>query len=90
MKARTAAVNQIKGLLVSAPDRLRAKYRGLGTAALLTALQRARPSGHMADPEYVCLLTLKALATRCHSLAAEITAADAALQEILDSYAPML
>lgn len=90
LKARTAAINQIKGLLVSAPDRLRAKYRGLGTTAMIAALQRARPSGHMADPEYVCLLTLKALATRCHSLAAEITSADAALQEILDTYAPML
>jgi transposase len=44
----------------------------------------------MADPEFVCLLTLKALASRCHSLAAEIATADAALQEILDSYAPML
>lgn len=57
MKARTAAVNQIKGLLVSAPDKLRTKYRVLGTAAMIIALRRARPSGHTADPEYVCLLT---------------------------------
>jgi transposase len=90
LKARTAAINQIKCLLVSAPDKLRAKYRGLGTPALITALQRTRPSGHIADPEYVCLLTLKALATRCQSLAAEIATADAALKEILDTYAPML
>jgi len=89
-KARTVAVNQIKGLLVSAPEGLRAKYRGLGTPALITALQRARPSGHVADPEYVTLLTLKALAVRYQSLAAEIAAADASLQEILDTYAPML
>lgn len=90
VKARTAAINQIKGLLVSAPDKLRAKYRGLRTPALIAALQRARPSGDIADPEYVCLLTLKALAARCQSLSAEIAAADAALQEILDTYAPML
>ena len=90
MKARNAAINQIKGLLVPAPDKLRAKYRGLGTSAMITALQRTRPTGHMADPEHVCLLTLKALATRCHSLAAEIAGADAALQEILDTYAPKL
>lgn len=90
MKARTAAINQIKGLLVSAPDRLRAKYRGLGTPALITALQRSRPTGHVADTEYVCLLTLKVLATRCHSLSAEIDSADAAMKEILNSYAPML
>jgi transposase len=90
VKARTAAINQIKGLLVSAPDNLRAKYRGMGGTAMITALQRSRPSGHIADPEYVCLVTLKALATRCQSLAAEVAAADAALREILDTYAPML
>ena len=90
VKARTAAINQIKGLLVTAPDKLRARYRTLGATALITALQRTRPSGHMGDPTFVCLLTLKALATRCQSLSAEITATDAALQEILDTYAPML
>nr|WP_236783048.1 hypothetical protein [Arthrobacter sp. QXT-31] len=90
MKARTAAINQIKGLLVSAPDKLRAKYRAMATSTLIPALQRTRPSGHTADPEYVTLVTLKALATRRQSLAAEIAAADAALQEISDAYAPML
>jgi transposase len=90
VKARTVAVNQIKGLLVSAPEGLRAKYRGLGTPAMITALQRTRPSGHIADPEYVTLLTLKALAVRYQSLAGEVAAADAALQEILDTYAPLL
>jgi transposase len=90
IKARTAAINQIKALLVSAPDKIRAKYRALATSALIPALQRTRPSGHMADPEYVTLLTLKALAARCQALGTEIAAADAALKEILDSYAPML
>lgn len=90
MKARTAAINQIKGLLVSAPDALRAKYRRMATTAMITALQRSRPSGHVADPEYMTLLTLKTLATRYQALAEEITAADTALQEILDSYAPLL
>jgi transposase len=33
---------------------------------------------------------IEGLATRCQSLAAEIATADAALQEILDTYAPML
>lgn len=35
-------------------------------------------------------MTLKALAARCQALGAEIETADAALKEILDSYAPML
>lgn len=33
---------------------------------------------------------MKSLALRCQSLAAEISAADTALQDILDAYAPML
>ncbi|GGI01797.1 IS110 family transposase [Arthrobacter liuii] len=90
IKARTAAINQIKALLVSAPDKIRAKYRAMATPALITALQRTRPTGHLADPEYVTLLTLKALAVRCQALGTEIEAADAALKEILDSYAPLL
>lgn len=90
IKARTAAINQIRALLVSAPDDIRGKYRALATSALIPALQRTRPSGHVADPEYVTLLMLKTLAARCHALGAEIEAADAALKEILNSYAPML
>ena len=90
IKARTAAINQIKALLVSAPDKIRAKYRAMATPALITALQRTGPTGHLADPEYVTLLTLKALAVRCQALGTEIEAADAALKEILDSYAPLL
>ncbi|WP_396020222.1 transposase [Arthrobacter sp. ISL-69] len=66
------------------------EYRGLGTSAMITALQRTRASGHIADSEYVCLLTLKALTTRCQSLAAEVAAPTAALREILDTSAPML
>ena len=90
VKAHTAAVNQIKGLLVSAPEALRTKYRGLGAAPLIKALGRARPSGHIADPEYMCLMTLKSLALRCRSLEAEIEAADDALSQILTTYAPLL
>ncbi len=62
----------------------------MATSALITALQRKRPSGHTADPEFVTPVTLTALATRCQSLAAEIAAADAALQEIIDAYSPLL
>lgn len=90
MKARTIAVKQIKGLLISAPDALRAKYRALTTPTLIAALQRTRPSGHIADPEYTTQLALKTLATRYLALTEEIAAADNALQEILDSYAPLL
>ncbi|WP_457966610.1 IS110 family transposase [Arthrobacter sp. D1-29] len=50
IKARTAAINQIKALLVSVQDKIRAKYRTLGTSALVTALQRTRPFGTSGGP----------------------------------------
>ncbi|MCU1531534.1 MAG: transposase, partial [Arthrobacter sp.] len=90
MKARTIAINQIRSLLVSAPETIRSKYRGLPTSAMITALARSRPSGHPAETGYITALTLKTLALRYQSLRSEIASTDALLQEILDSYAPLL
>ncbi|GAA3404550.1 IS110 family transposase [Pseudarthrobacter polychromogenes] len=90
MKARTAAINQIKDLLVSSPEVIREKYRGMVTAAMIAAMSRARPAGHHADPVHVTAWTLKKLACRYQSLTEEITEADSALKEILDAYAPLL
>ena len=90
MKARSATINQIKGLLVSAPETLRAKYQGMATTAMIGAMVRARPSGHPADPYHVTAQVLKTLATRYQHLTVEIEEVTAQLQLILDSYAPML
>ncbi|WP_400160649.1 IS110 family transposase [Arthrobacter sp. BPSS-3] len=90
MKARTIAINQIRSLLVAAPETIRSKYRGLPTSAMITALARSRPSGHPAETEHITALTLKTLALRYESLRTEIASTDALLQEILDSYAPLL
>ncbi|KRE82852.1 transposase [Arthrobacter sp. Soil764] len=90
MKARTAAINQIKDLLISAPETIRAKFRGIVTSAMIATLARAKPAGHLADPSHVTAWTLKKLARRYQSLTDEIAEADAALKEILDAYAPLL
>lgn len=90
MKARTAAINQIKDLMVSAPEGIRAKYRGMVTSAMITTMAWAKPAGHLADPVHVTAWTLKKLAKRYQSLTEEIAEADSALKEILDAYAPLL
>lgn len=90
MKSRSAAINQIKGLLISAPETLRSKYQGMNTAAMVGAMARSRPSGHLADPSFVTARVLKALALRYQHLSAEIDETTAQLQDILESYAPML
>ncbi|WP_396020477.1 IS110 family transposase [Arthrobacter sp. ISL-48] len=90
IKARTIAINQIRSLLVSAPEMIRSKYRDLPTSAMITAIARSRPSGHPADTEHITALTLKTLALRYQSLRSEIAATDELLQEVLNSYAPLL
>jgi transposase len=68
VKARTAATNQIKALLVTAPAELRERYRRHTTIALVNALARCRPATHT-DPTSIAVLTAaKALACRAQFL----------------------
>ena len=43
LKARTQAANQLRALLVTAPEELKAKLRGLSTAKLVATAARFRP-----------------------------------------------
>ena len=43
VKHRTAVINQLKAMLVSAPDAVREKYRGVTTLKLVEAIARCRP-----------------------------------------------
>jgi transposase len=68
MKTRTAAINQIKAMLVGAPDAVREKYRGKTTFALINSLVRCRPDTQN-DPIAVAVLAAcKALAERIRFL----------------------
>ncbi len=90
VKARSAAINQIRGLLIFAPETLRSKYQGMTTATMIGVMARSRPPWHQADPSHMTARVLKALAIRYQHLSAEIEEATAQLQDILESYAPML
>jgi transposase len=69
VKARTAAINQIKAILITAPAELRERYRRYTTTStLVRALSRCRPSAHD-DPTTIAVLTgCKALAQRIEFL----------------------
>lgn len=69
VKARTAAIQQIKDLLITAPVDLRERYRRYTTTLrLVQALSKCRPSAHD-DPTTVAVLTAcKALAQRIEFL----------------------
>jgi transposase len=68
VKHRTAVINQIKAMLVSAPDTVREKYRGLTTLRMIDAIARCRPDT-LADPwAQSVLVAAKLLAQRVQFL----------------------
>lgn len=64
VKARTAAINQIKAMLVTGPAELRERYRHLSTPALVTALADARPDPDTDTVTAAILIAAAALAQR--------------------------
>jgi transposase len=90
MRARVAVMNQVQSILVSAPESLRARYRGLGSTAMMAALAKTRPAGSMADPSNATAIVLKRLAVRYRQLHQELGLIDAELDAIITIHAPLL
>jgi transposase len=90
MRARVAVMTQIKSILTAAPEALRAKYRRLTRAAMMAALEKTRPTGHMTDPLNATAAVLKRLAIRYRTLHQELAVIDADLDAVITVHAPML
>jgi transposase len=89
IKARTAAINQLKGLLVSAPAPLREDLDQLPVAALVATCARLRPDeAALADPVQATKAALGAVACRIHQLDQEIGLADQRLAKLVGRAAP--
>jgi transposase len=90
LKARTAVLTQISGVLTAAPEAVRAKYRGQTSEARAKAMAWTRPSGDIADPAVATSVTLKRMGARHHYLTTEIDETDAELGRIIAEHAPAL
>jgi transposase len=90
IKARTQAVNQIRGLLVSAPAILREQVAGLERAALIRTLARLRPGDDLSHPLAATRAALRRLARRHQLLDAEVAELDAELGPLTRQAAPAL
>jgi transposase len=89
VKARTAAGNQMKAILVMAPEPVRAKFRSLSTDQLVAALLRCR--GFYADPVTAdTLVALKTLAQRHLGLHRQIQALTARIDTLVTTANPAL
>ena len=90
VKARQAAMIQIRQQLVTAPLAIREKYRYLTPMRLIKALASCRPTV-AGDPETRAVMTaLKSIARRHTQLREEISDLDAALTELIQQTAPHL
>jgi len=90
VKARSQTTNQLKSLLVTAPEQLREQLRGLTTTVLIATCARLRPAGDIADPERATKTALRRLARRHQYLTEEISQADTELRTLVTAAAPRL
>ena len=90
VKARSQAANQIRGLLVTAPEKLRQRLRGLSTKKLVSAAARFRPGNNLGDVETATRFALRSVARRYEALSEEIAELDAQLDRLVTIVAPQL
>jgi transposase len=87
---RTAAINQLHSVVVTAPEPLRAQLRELSTAKLVAAVARLRPGPNFADPTQATKKALRTLADRIRYFDTEITQTTNLLDPLVADRAPRL
>jgi|HubBroStandDraft_4_1064222.scaffolds.fasta_scaffold94426_1 transposase len=88
-KGRTQALNQMRGLISTAPEPIRAELRGLNVFHLLERASTYRP-GAKRDVVSLTKFTLRMLARRAITLEEEISEIDAILKPLVVETAPRL
>lgn len=90
VKARTQAFNQMRDLLVTAPDGMRARLRGLRAHRLAAVAARFRPGPRPNDPEAALKFAMRSVARRYLALSEEIASLGSELGRIVAKAAPGL
>jgi transposase len=90
VKARTQAANQLRGVLVTAPEAMRHRLRGLSTKELVAAAARFRPGDDPGDVDEATRFALRSVARRYQYLFEEIAELDAQLCRLVAETAPEL
>lgn len=90
LTARTATINQIKGMLVTAPAQLRSHYQGLSNTKLIAALAATRPNAVPVTALEATCYSLRLLARRWQMLTEQINDLAKHLERLLLEHAPAL
>jgi transposase len=87
VKARTQAGNQLRGLIITAPQALREKLAGLPAPEQIKLAARFRP-GDLTSPAEAVKAAMATVARRHQALAAEIAELDTVLETLVAHAAP--
>jgi hypothetical protein len=89
-RQRVEVINQMRALVTTAPDGLRADLDRTTIHQLVTRAGRLRPGADLADPTAATKHALRALARRVHAFVAELADLDRHLGALVQSVAPDL
>jgi transposase len=90
LKARAQAINQLKNLLITAPEGLRSELRGLSTAKLVAKVSEFRPGTNPSDVEAATKFAMRSVARRHQRLSEEISELEEQLDRLVAEAAPEL
>ena len=91
VEAATAAQRQLLAMVITAPEAVRARFRGQTTRAMISTAARLRPGANSTDVEVRTALTvLRDLARRIRFLEAEALDHEKAIRTIVRSWRPDL
>lgn len=83
VKARSQAANQLQALLVTAPETLRNRLRGLSIKELVAVATRFRPGPDLTDVQTATKFALRSVARRYQQLSEEIAELDEQLDRLV-------
>jgi transposase len=91
VEAAADAARQLRALVITAPESVRARFRGQTTTVMITTAARLRPAAAMAQIEvFTALSVLRALARRSIALTNEAGEHEHAIAAIVRSWRPDL
>jgi transposase len=90
VKARTQAINQLRGLVVTAPLELAEQLRGLSRRRLIATASTFDPTAPANDPTSATRLAMRSLARRIQTLTVEIDQLEHQRNRLVDAAAPQL
>jgi transposase len=90
VKARAQSVNQLKNLLITAPEKLKSELWGLSTAKLVAKVSGFRPGANPSDVKAATKFALRSVARRHQRLSEETSELDEQLDRLVAEAAPEL